>query len=391
MQKSEHRGSKILIVDDNHQNLQVLGNFLKSTGYLVEFALNGKSALEWLNQRTFDLILLDIMMPDISGLEVCRRIRENEKLADLPIIFISADSEKSTILEGFGLGGQDYITKPFDPRELLARVKTHLELRQSRERLAALNRDLEKTVRERTAELNEALTELKKANEELQESEKIKNDFLNIISHEIRTPLNGIIGPLELIRLKLEDPNILRLVELLDHSVARLEKFSYTALKITELRTQKIRLAMVPVQLNQITEALARQNPALAARKNLHIDTVHTLKNLEVSGDKHLITTCVQCLLDQCFHLSDENSRVRIMTGRDKEFIYIDISGEGRGLPLTDKDKLYAIFSSVEKVTDNNPGLDLALARLVMEAHQGQLEITQDGGRFIFRMLFQGE
>jgi two-component system sensor histidine kinase/response regulator len=143
----------ILMVDDNPKNLQLLGSTLRNEGYMLEFATNGNMALSWLNKRTFDLILLDIMMPEISGFDVCEQIRAKEDLNDLPIIFLTAKTDKESIIKGFNLGAQDYITKPFDTAELLARVRTHLELRYSREQLKNMNQILEDRVEERTLEL----------------------------------------------------------------------------------------------------------------------------------------------------------------------------------------------------------------------------------------------
>lgn len=128
--------SKILIVDDNVKNLQVLGGFLQNEGYSVEFALEGISAIDWISKSSFDLVLLDIMMPGIDGYEVCKTVKKEGKNKDLAIIFLTAKIDHESIIEGFGAGAVDYIAKPFIKDELLARVKTHLEIKNSRDRLA---------------------------------------------------------------------------------------------------------------------------------------------------------------------------------------------------------------------------------------------------------------
>ncbi|OFX42017.1 MAG: hypothetical protein A2X03_10780 [Bacteroidetes bacterium GWA2_40_15] len=125
--------SSVLIVDDNPRNLQVLGGFLKEKGLLVEFAIDGHSALEWFNKRRFDLILLDIMMPGMNGFEVCRKIKENPVTCDIPVIFITAVSDTDSIVKGFNIGAVDYITKPFIQDELLVRIKTQLEAVRSKQ------------------------------------------------------------------------------------------------------------------------------------------------------------------------------------------------------------------------------------------------------------------
>jgi DNA-binding response OmpR family regulator len=139
-------GAVILIVDDNPQNLQVLANLLKEEKYEIEFAINGKATLDWLKNRKFDLVLLDINMPGMNGFEVCRRIRSDKETQDIPIIFLSAESERESILKGFEVGAQDFVIKPFDSRELLARVKTQLDLKSKTEKLEKVNEWLGKKI-----------------------------------------------------------------------------------------------------------------------------------------------------------------------------------------------------------------------------------------------------
>ena len=136
----------ILLVDDNPQNLQVLGKLLLEEKYKIEFAVNGESALEWLKNRQFDLVLLDLNMPGMNGFEVCKLIRSDKTICEIPVIFLSAESERESILKGFEVGAQDYVTKPFDTRELLARVRTQLELKSKTEKLEKVNEWLGKKI-----------------------------------------------------------------------------------------------------------------------------------------------------------------------------------------------------------------------------------------------------
>jgi len=123
----------VLIVDDNSTNLQVLGTILKVKNWKIGVAVNGRLALQMVDAIKPDLILLDIMMPDISGHEVCRRLKATPSTMDIPIIFLTAKSDTRDIAEGFKLGAVDYVTKPFNSLELLARVTTQLELRRARD------------------------------------------------------------------------------------------------------------------------------------------------------------------------------------------------------------------------------------------------------------------
>ena len=187
------KNNRILVVDDNDKNIQVIASLLAENHYNVEYAVNGLDALALLSSENFDLILLDIMMPKMDGYEVCNKIKEDNAHSEIPIIFLTARTDVQSIKKAFEYGALDYISKPFSNDELLARVKTHIELKNVKEELRELNRGLEKKVLARTAELDQA-------NKKLVAIDKAKSQFINIISHEIRTPLNGIIGGLSLLK-----------------------------------------------------------------------------------------------------------------------------------------------------------------------------------------------
>ncbi len=119
----------ILIVDDEPKNIQLLGNLLKDNQYKVEFATSGEEAIDWIYNYSFDLVLLDIMMPGMSGYDVCRTIKSDSTKKHIPIIFLTAKADSEDIVKGFEVGGSDYITKPFQSLELLARIKVHVEIK----------------------------------------------------------------------------------------------------------------------------------------------------------------------------------------------------------------------------------------------------------------------
>ncbi|MFT6208931.1 MAG: signal transduction histidine kinase, partial [Colwellia sp.] len=178
----ENNDFRVLIVDDDPINRQVLNNYLLSLDYQLFQAHGGEQALALIEQasegllageRPFDLILLDIMMPKVSGYEVCRKLREKYSVNELPVIFLTAKNQVVDLVESFSAGGNDYLTKPISKHELLSRVETHLTL-------LDINRSLETKVAERTVELEYAM--------------QAKGEFLAKMSHEIRTPMNAIIG-----------------------------------------------------------------------------------------------------------------------------------------------------------------------------------------------------
>ena len=150
---NQNRDSRILIVDDILKNIQVLGTILKQEGYQINVAQNGLQALEMVEKVTLDLILLDVMMPELDGFETCKRLKANPETRDIPVIFLTARTATEDIVQGFELGAVDYISKPFNPTELLVRVHTHLTLYKLQKHLAQL-------VEERTAQLQYRVREL---------------------------------------------------------------------------------------------------------------------------------------------------------------------------------------------------------------------------------------
>src|SRR6202142_1310494 len=144
---------EILVVDDPPANLRLLTDLLAKHGYRVRPASDGALALKSVAARTPDLILLDVSMPNMEGYEVCRRLKADEKNSRIPVIFISAFGDTHQKVKGFEAGGVDYITKPFEAEEVLARVGTHLRLRHAEEALRNSQSTLELRVKERTVEL----------------------------------------------------------------------------------------------------------------------------------------------------------------------------------------------------------------------------------------------
>jgi len=147
----------ILVVDDIAENLKVVGDMLEMEGYGVTFAISGQQALDRVKTARPDLILLDLMMPEMDGLQVCEILKANANFTEIPIIFLTASHEQQNLIEAFERGAVDYLTKPFNLPELLVRVRTHLELKQAKEKLDRLNSVLEQKVQQRTAQLQTAL------------------------------------------------------------------------------------------------------------------------------------------------------------------------------------------------------------------------------------------
>lgn len=368
----------VLIVDDNPKNLQVLGSTLKDQEYLVEFATNGAQAIAWLKERVFDLVLLDIMMPEMDGFEACKIIRQESKFDDMPIIFLTAKTDNESILKGFDLGAQDYVSKPFDTKELLARTKTQLELKASKEKLKSVNQWLEEKVNERTEQLNEANIQLTKANEELFILDQAKAEFLNIISHEIRTPLNGIVGSIQLLKSKIEIPELTGLLNVLDISVTRLEKFSARALLITGLLTKRHKLIKEQVSIAQLIESSSKELEQEISDKNITIIKEGITDSDFLTGEFKLLDICLSNILDNAVKYSDPGGQIHIRVHQGDSELTCLVSDQGKGFSQEVLDKPFGFFEPGEQHIDQNAGLGLAFSRLIMEAHDGKIEISNN-------------
>lgn len=176
---------KILIVDDVPKNIELAANILQTKNYNITFAKSGPIALEKVKSIDFDLILLDVMMPEMDGFEVCKILKEDDATKDIPVIFVTARSETENVVKGFELGAVDYVTKPFQTEELLARVKTHVDIREKLEE----KKSIEKQLSGHDAENSDETTEgLKK------QLESRKAELENVtLFYELRSQMDKLI------------------------------------------------------------------------------------------------------------------------------------------------------------------------------------------------------
>ena len=370
---------RILIVDDNPKNIQVLGNVLTENNFEVEYVLSGEDALELLESEDFDLILMDVMMPGMDGFEACKRIKQM-KGGDIPLIFLTAINEKESITKGFEVGGVDYLSKPFNTAELLARISTHIALRKSRNELRELNKNLEQKVQERTAELVVVNDKLTRANNNLAVLDQSKNEFLSIINHEIRTPLNGIIGFVNVIKASVKDEMILEMINQLDESCKRLEEFSYQALDISNLnsRGQKA-LNLVKSDIDKLIGQVMDSYSQELILKNIRID--YNVECEDLNLDMKYFTLCINILLSNAIQHSSPNSTITLLGSSSNHLYSFSVKDEGNGFPDLLLQRGIKAFISTH--IDGNPGLELYLCKLIVENHQGQLKIKNDNGALV--------
>lgn len=373
----------VLIVDDNARNIQIVGNMLAVRNIQIAFATSGSKALELAANQHFDLILLDIMMPELDGYEVCQQLRMNKKTADIPIIFLTAKTDTESILKGFNLGANDYITKPFNSAELMARVTTHLELSTKKQQLAELNNTLEQQVQQRTEQLRQA-------NQLLARLEKAKSDFLSIMGHELRSPLNGVIGLTAMLSDTQLDENQREYIQALMHTSQRLARFSETALLITTLQSGTHLPNMHETLLRIPVELAIAELKEVFAEKKIKVSTTLEDEHVQLPIDSDLIRRCVSVILENsAYHLAKHGQiTVQIRSNADEK-VELEIADNGTGFEADVLDSLNDFMDNKNLILKDGTGLSLAAVKLIIDAHSGKIQLGNkaQGGAFV-RMLF---
>lgn len=371
--------AKILIVDDNPQNIQILGKMLSEHYSNIEFAVDGKSALDWINNKKFDIILLDIMLPDINGIDICKKIRNSGLNSNLPIIFLSADSDKETILQGFEAGGQDYITKPFDYREMLARVQTHLLLRKSILELKELNETLEKKVQIRTLELEKALAKA-------DASDKLKTAFIRNISHEVRTPLNGILGFASLLaKDNLTVDKKESFLDIVNQSGERLIKTITDYMDISLLVSGNMQLNNSDFKLTKLIFNLYGKYKLACENKGLTFEISYSpeLSELTIISDISLIEKTLDHLIGNALKFTSKGG---IKLGFDiiDNALVFTVNDTGIGIKPEIYDWLFKPFNTGETSSARNyegSGLGLAIAKNSINLLNGEISFISEEGK----------
>lgn len=412
--------SKILAVDDTPANLEVISETLSDAGYNVVAAIDGERAIKRLQNYHPDLILLDIQMPGMDGFETCRRIRSNPKTAGIPIIFITANTDTESKVKGFAMGGIDYITKPFEEKEMLARVKTHLRLHQ-------LSQSLEQKVSERTLELKVALTQVKEFQLQLIQHEKMSalGNLIAGVGHEINNPLGAILGNMDAAKLAIAD-----LIELLqmyrdrrpDEDIQEQEAEIDIDYLIEDIPKMLNSMFVSCDRIRQISKALrifSRYDTENKVKFDLHQGIESTLLILKYrlkanetrpaiqimmeAGkipeiDCHpgqinqvfmnILTNAIDALdesnINKNFQEIEKNpNQIKITTelSHDRKNIIVKIADNGTGMPEAVK---CCIFEQgfTTKAVSKGTGLGLAIAHsIITEKHEGAIACHSEVGK----------
>jgi two-component system, sensor histidine kinase and response regulator len=341
----------IMAVDDNPANLKLLERMLGQAGYGVRSFSRGRPALISAALNPPDLILLDINMPELTGYEVCQQLKSDARLAQIPVIFLSALSQTEDKVKALRCGGVDYISKPFEFEEMKARVQTHLTLCRLQRALQSQNERLEQAVAARTAELAEA-------NQRLTILDRSKNEFLALISHEFRTPLNGLLGVGELVLSDLTaSPENDELRGMFEVSRQRILAILDDAMLLTQIDVQREKFLAGAVKLSLALKRAAGMSTEIARSRQVRLAPLSGGDGMVV-GDEDLLVKALTALMETAVKFSEQDQTVQIAWRADSDSMVVTIESHGKAIPTDQITKFFDLFSIGEAST---PGGDLGL------------------------------
>lgn len=350
----------ILLVDDTPANIDVLRKTLEPEGYNLSFAPNGAIALKLAVHNQPDLILLDVMMPELDGFETCRELKKNEKTRDIPVIFITAKTETEDIVNGFSLGGVDYIAKPFRQEEVCARVKTHLQLMHTRR-------------------------QLEKKNEALRELNALKNQFLGMAAHDLRNPLSSICGFAKMIKEEkgeLQDGQMDEFLDIIYSSGHRMQALVNNFLDISVIESGQLKLDIRPQSLKKLIEERIRIFTFHANRKQIALSE-SLPETPPIRFDYNHLSQVIDNLVWNAIKFSPKNSGIHVSMEDNGGEVKVSVKDEGPGISMEDQVKLFGAFQKLgAKATDGEKsvGLGLVIVKKIIEAHGGRIEVKSEPG-----------
>ncbi len=350
----------VIVVDDTPANLQLLTGMLKERGYKVRPVPSGKLALQAAKNDPPDLILLDIMMPEMNGYEVCERLKADEKLREIPIIFISAMNETMDKVRAFGVGGVDYVIKPFQFEEVEARVRTHLELQRQRRKL-------------------------KENYEQLRRLEELRDNLVHMIVHDLRNPLTGISGFLDLM-LALEKGTLtehgLEYLQTAKRSTTAVIDMVSAVLDVSKMEAGEMKLHLAECDLVRMAVDLMSGMQSLKEGREMVLDAPPAPVTVVADGD--LVLRVVQNLLGNALKFTPSDGWIRLGIEPDDNRVCVRVRDNGPGIPAEYRVRIFEKFGQVEARANGqkySTGLGLTFCKLAVEAHGGSIGVESEVGK----------
>jgi two-component system, sensor histidine kinase and response regulator len=366
---ADHIKANILIVDDNVENLCMLEEMLSLLGYKAQPASDGEQALDLMKTNVPDLILLDINMPGMDGYEVCAKLKEDEKLSAIPVIFLSGRADTFGITQAFAAGGVDYVTKPFVMEELTSRIHTHLKLHFAQMELKRYANHLEDLVLERTQDL-------RTAHERLKILDTTKNEFLDVIAHELRTPATSVLAVGQLAIMNIQDTNERNeLMAIFEKGSQRLQRTIDNALLLARLQTSETFVVSEDLDVNTLLQE-AIKNSEFAAGKLENQIINHVACNFRVAGNYPLAEQCVTTILSVALKMAGEDTKIVLDCTSDADYAHLTFTAMGRKFADGTLETLFETFS-YERISSQveDLGLSLPISAQIAILFGGKIEM----------------
>lgn len=372
----------VLVVDDIAANRNLLGDTLEPKGYEVLLASNGAMALKVAQKAKPGVILLDVNMPDMDGYEVCRQLKSNEALTEIPVIFITANDDMQSLVKGFQVGGVDYISKPFKQQEVLMRIETHLKIHSLTQALEISNEALA----DKNVVLEEEVTRRREAEEKAIEANEAKSRFLSFISHEMRAPLNAIIGFSEELTDNLNSEDQLDSKEdakSIHRSGNHLLGLINHLLDLSKIEAGKMPLNLEEFNPGTLIEELARDvDPLVRNKKNtLKLDIDPSLNRLKADVTK--MKQVMMNLISNAAKFTQEGDiTIRLENGGAGR-VQIQIVDTGIGMKEEELSRLFQAYQQANDTTSNRfggTGLGLVISRHYCRLMGGDLTVESKVG-----------
>lgn len=340
---------KVLLVDDKPANIDVLRDTLQPEGYQLAVALSGEQALSVVERFVPDLILLDIMMPGLDGYQTCRCLKDQENTCRIPIIFITAKTEREDILQGFEVGCVDYISKPFHRAEVCARVATHLRLRASLRELEQLNQQ--------------------------------KDRFLGIVAHDLRAPLSGIISYTD-IMLEDELPAEAQrdCIEMVHNTGWQLLGLVNDLLDLSVIERGELVLQPQWGELTPLLRQRVKIYQFKAAHRHIRLHAEYAPLRAFYFDPNRMIQV-VDNLIGNALKFSPAGSEVKLRLWCEQEHVYLRVSDQGPGLPEGMRPFEFQPGAAHVASGEKSTGFGLAIMKKIIDAHHGTVTIDSTPGQ----------
>jgi two-component system sensor histidine kinase/response regulator len=369
----------ILLVDDTPDNLRLLSVMLTENGYKTRKVINGERALQAVEVVTPDLILLDINMPNMNGYEVCRRLKEIERTREIPVIFISALDDVFDKVKGFQAGGVDYITKPFQVEEVLARVNTHLNIRKLQKQLQQQNAQLQEEILHRLS-TEEANAQLKALETQLRQQ---LNVFLHAVSHDLRNPVIGTNMVLNNLTNQVGDVIEIprKVLERMQQSNERQLGLINSLIETHVAEVWGLKLNYKSIELRSLVQsALIDLQPMLDKEEVVMCDRISPNLPLIEVDPLHLVRV-YQNLIGNALKHNPPGFHLTLDAKVENEWLRCTVADNGVGISKEQSENIFDLyFQGSQKRQSVGLGLGLYLCQHIIQAHGGNIGVESEFG-----------